>query len=95
MNNTGLLLGYGNGTFQDERIIATESSSSIPFALCDYNKDNQLDAIIVNNDTGSIGFLTGYFKGFQSPQSVDVQAFINVYNSQWFKQRWNLRYDTY
>ena len=37
------------------------SSSSISFALCDYNKDKRLDAIIVNNDTGSIDIVKGYF----------------------------------
>ncbi|CAF3098209.1 unnamed protein product [Rotaria socialis] len=63
-SNVGILLGYGNGSFASSIMYLTESSSSISIAICDLNKDNRLNIVLINNDTNRIDILLGYDEGF-------------------------------
>src|SRR5438128_1431472 len=63
-NNIGILLGYGDGSFQDQMTFST-GYDSIPYSLAvgDLNKDNQLDIIVANYGTNNIGIFFGYDNG--------------------------------
>src|SRR5256885_667338 len=63
-NSIGILLGFGNGSFQDQTTYST-GYDSIPYSLAvaDFNKDNQLDIAVANYGTDNIGILLGYSNG--------------------------------
>ena len=62
-NNIGLFLGYGNGTFHDQKLISLGSSHPLFVTGSDFNKDNRMDIAIVNYGTGTISILLGYGNG--------------------------------
>ncbi|CAF4380178.1 unnamed protein product, partial [Adineta steineri] len=63
-NNLGIFLGYGNGSFE-EQIIYSTGETSHPVALCmnDLNNDEQLDIVVANSNTQSLGIFYGYSNG--------------------------------
>jgi hypothetical protein len=63
-NNVGILLGYGNGTFQIQ-IIFTTFINSHPYSIAidDLNSDTYLDIIVACSDTNNVGVLLGYGNG--------------------------------
>ena len=67
-NNIGLFLGYGNGTFDNQRIIPQGSSHPLFVTTGDFNKDNHMDITVVKYGTNTISILLGYGNGsFQHP----------------------------
>ena len=64
IDNIGIRLGYGNGSF-GEQIIYSTGSGSRPYwvAVKDLNNDHLLDIIVANYGTNSIGIFLGDGKG--------------------------------
>ncbi|CAF1482548.1 unnamed protein product [Rotaria sordida] len=85
-NNVSVLLGYGNGSFQNQM---TYSTGSYPqsVAVGDFNNDTRLDIVVANSNSPDVSVLLGYGNGsFQNqmtystgnwPQSVAVGDFNN------------------
>ena len=59
-------MGKGDGNFSQAIMYRTGSISSISVALCDLDKDNLLDLIVISNDTNSISISFGNYESFQS-----------------------------
>ncbi len=87
-DNIGVLLGHGNGTFEVPKMYSTGNQSSpIMVAVGDLNKDNMLDIVVANLNTGNVGVLLGYGNGsFENlttysngciPRSVVIRDFNN------------------
>ncbi|UJR34157.1 hypothetical protein I4U23_021564 [Adineta vaga] len=85
MNNLGILLGYGNGSFRDIITYSTGDYLAVfDVAVGDLNNDHRLDIAIVNNDGDDIGLFFGYGNGTFSnrvilsigsssgPRSIDI-----------------------
>jgi predicted Zn-dependent protease with MMP-like domain len=72
MNNIGILLGYGDGTFAPITMFPLESNSkSVDFAVEDFNNDDRLDIVVANPGTSDIGIFIGYGNGtFASQMKV-------------------------
>ena len=62
-NNIGLFVGYGNGTFDEQKVISLGSSHPLFVTTGDFNNDNRIDIAIVNNGTNIISILLGYGNG--------------------------------
>jgi hypothetical protein len=65
--NVAVLLGYGDGSFSNERSYSTGSYSSLPsIAFGDFNNDSILDIVVANNSTNMIDVFLGftYIDGF-------------------------------
>ncbi|CAF4309273.1 unnamed protein product [Rotaria socialis] len=70
-NNVGVLLGYGNGTFEDQKPFSTGiSSNPKAIAIGDFNNDGRLDITIVNHGTNNAGVLLGYGDGTFADQTI-------------------------
>ena len=70
-NSVGVLLGYGNGSFQPHTTYFTEyDSTPHSLALGDFNNDNHLDIAVTNYGTSSIGILLGYGDGTFANQTI-------------------------
>ena len=88
-NNIGLFFGYGNGKFDNQKVIPFGSSHPLFITTADFNNDNHMDIAVVNNGTNTIGILLGYgngsfqhqkiyFTGYDSlPCSLAVRDFNN------------------
>jgi hypothetical protein len=89
-NNIGVLLGFGNGSFEAQQTYSTTlDSRPSSIALGDFNNDNRLDIVVANYGTGNIGIFLGHGNGtftaqitysisFKSrPQFVSVGNFDN------------------
>ncbi|CAF3745768.1 unnamed protein product [Rotaria sp. Silwood1] len=63
-NNIGIFLGLGNGTFRNQITFHT-GNTSMPtcVTLGDLNGDNNMDIIVANNGTNSIGIFLGFGNG--------------------------------
>ena len=62
-NNIGLFLGYGNGTFHEQKIISLGPSHPLFVTTGDLaTTDNRMDIAIVNNGTNTISILLGIWK---------------------------------
>ncbi len=63
-NNIGILLGYGNGYFNDQLTYST-GSNSLPSSITvgHFNNDYYLDIAVANSATDNIGILLGYGNG--------------------------------
>ncbi|CAF1558042.1 unnamed protein product [Rotaria magnacalcarata] len=63
-NTVGIFLGYENGTFQPQTTYSTGFlSQPYSVAVGDFDNDNQLDIVVANRGTNSIGILGGYGNG--------------------------------
>ncbi|CAF2871850.1 unnamed protein product [Rotaria sp. Silwood2] len=63
-HNIGIFLGYGNGTFSEQRTYTTGLlSAPNTIAVSDFNNDHQLDIVVSNFGTSSIGIFYGYGNG--------------------------------
>jgi len=52
----------------------TGSSFSIFVAVNDFNNENRLDIIVMNNDTNDIGVLLGYDEGLATPTTYSTSS---------------------
>jgi hypothetical protein len=60
-NSIGILLGYGNGTFADNKTYSTGSGSQpIYISVGDFNQDNISDIAVTNHFANNIGIFLGY-----------------------------------
>jgi hypothetical protein len=87
VNNIGIFLGNGNGTFLDQKLFSLGSSHPLCIATGDFNNDNQTDIVVANYGTNSVSLLLGsgngsfqdqitYFTGYDSiPYSLVVGDF--------------------
>ncbi|CAF3884838.1 unnamed protein product [Rotaria sp. Silwood1] len=70
-NNIGILLGYGNGGFASQQIYTTNlNSNPISIAIGDFNNDNNLDIVVANYGTGTVGVFLNYDNGTFAPQNT-------------------------
>ena len=70
-NNIGIFLGYGNGTFANQKIYPTTSDSNpSSIAVGDFDNDNQLDIVVTNYRMGNIGIFLGHGNGRFAPQTT-------------------------
>ncbi len=69
--NTGIFLGYGNGTFQKQITLSTGIDSA-PWwvAVGDFNNDTQLDIVVANGNTSNIGLFLDYGNGSFANQNL-------------------------
>ena len=70
----GVLLGYGNGIFSSVMLYSTGQESRPRFlTLYDFDRNGQLDIIVVNSATGIVGVLLGIGDGTFRNQEVWIQ----------------------
>ncbi|CAF1177907.1 unnamed protein product [Rotaria sordida] len=70
-DNIGIFLGYGNGSFTNQKTYTTTlNSNPSSMAIGDLNNDNYLDIIVANSGTGNIGIFLGYEDGTFSTQNT-------------------------
>ncbi|CAF1313567.1 unnamed protein product [Rotaria sordida] len=63
-DNIGIFLGYGNGSFTNQKTYTTTlNSKPSSIAVGDLNNDNYLDIIVTHSATGKIGIFFGYDDG--------------------------------
>jgi hypothetical protein len=86
VNNVGIFLGYGNGSFANQ---ATYSTGSYPLSVAvgDFNNDTRLDIVVANFGSNNVGVLLGHGNGSfanqttyltdSAPQFVAVSDFNN------------------
>lgn len=59
-----VILGYGNGKFEDQLIISTGSTSGPNYVtVSDFNSDNQLDIAVANQNSNEVGIVLGLGEG--------------------------------
>ena len=77
-NNVGILLGFSNGRFSTIKLYPTGVGSS-PRAVTvgDFNNDGRLDIVVANQDTYSIGILTGNGDGTFQDQVIFSVGFFS------------------
>jgi hypothetical protein len=64
MDNVGVLLGYGNGSFASQMSFSTGNGSNPHSVIvADFNNDNLQDIAVANTGTDSVGVLLGYGNG--------------------------------
>jgi predicted nucleotidyltransferase len=79
VNNIGIFLGDGNGTFSSQTTYDTGAwSRPYSFAVGDFNNDSRLDIVVANSGTNNVGIFLGYGNGTFSSQTI----FSTGYNSQ-------------
>jgi hypothetical protein len=71
IDNIGIFLGYGNGSFQSQNTYTTGyGSNPSSIAVGDFNDDNHLDIVVANNGTGNVGILLGFGNGMFAAQTT-------------------------
>ena len=71
IDNIGIFLGFGNGTFSDQSTYSTGSGSKPYFVAVGYfNNDSQLDIVVANYGNDNVGIFLGYGNGSFSPQQT-------------------------
>ena len=70
INSIGLFLGYGNGTFDEQKSISLASSHPLFVISEDFNNDNRMDIVVINNGTNSFSILLGYANGSFEQQMI-------------------------
>ncbi|CAF4233590.1 unnamed protein product, partial [Adineta steineri] len=64
LNNIGIFLGRGDGTFANQTTYSTGYNSMPSFIIVnDFNNDNKSDVVICNTNTDDIGIFYGYGNG--------------------------------
>jgi hypothetical protein len=64
VDNVGIFLGYGNGTFLEQTTYSTGFTSKPLYVIAaDFNNDNRLDIVVANGYTNNVGVLLGYGNG--------------------------------
>jgi hypothetical protein len=59
-NNVGILLGQGNGSFDNQKMFATgDNSHPYSITIGDFSKDGKLGIAVTNYDAKSVGILLG------------------------------------
>ena len=73
VNNVGVFLGYGNGSFGDQTTYPTGTASS-PNAMVinDFNGDNRLDIAVVNSVANNVALLFGHPAAGLSDQAKPI-----------------------
>ena len=63
-DSIGVLLGYGNGSFETEITLALANGSA-PYCVCtgDFNNDNHTDLAVANYEAHTVDLLLGYGNG--------------------------------
>jgi hypothetical protein len=63
-DNVGVFLGYGNGSFRNQRTYSTGSGPS-PYSVAvgDFNNDTLLDIVVANYSTNNLCVFLGYGNG--------------------------------
>ncbi|CAF3725702.1 unnamed protein product [Rotaria sordida] len=70
-DNIGIFLGYGNGSFTNQKTYTTTlNSKPSSIAVGDLNNDNYLDIIVTHSATGKIGIYFGYEDGTFAKQTT-------------------------
>jgi hypothetical protein len=69
INNVGVFLGYGNGSFTNQ---ITYSTGSFPSSIGvgDFNNDKRLDIVVANFGSNNVGILLGYGNGSFANQTT-------------------------
>ncbi|CAF1004333.1 unnamed protein product [Adineta steineri] len=63
-SNVGVFVGYGNGSFTDQKTYSTREAAYPQYVTVgDFNNDNQLDIVVVNNYGDNIDIFFGYRNG--------------------------------
>ncbi|CAF5176713.1 unnamed protein product, partial [Rotaria magnacalcarata] len=62
-NSVSALLGYGNGSFQNQMTFSTGSRPQ-SVAVGDFNNDTQLDIVVANSYSSNVSILLQYNRGF-------------------------------
>jgi hypothetical protein len=85
-NTVSVLLGYGNGSFENQMTYST-GSSPYSVAVADFNNDTRQDIVVANSLSNTVSVLLGYGNGSfanqmtystgSSPYSVAVGDFNN------------------
>ena len=57
-----MLLGYGNGSFDNQMTYSTGANPSSA-AVGDFNNDTRLDIVVANWDSNTVSVLLGYGNG--------------------------------
>ncbi len=80
-DNLTVLLGQGDGQFYSEKLYSTgPRSTPLSIACGDLNNDNQMDIVVANPGTNSVGVLLGYDTGAFTPaQSIYSNPFYSPY----------------
>jgi len=70
-NNVGVFLGFGNGSFGNQVIFLTGTSTE-PYSIVggDFNGDGRLDIAVVNYGTNNVGILPAYANATFSSQMI-------------------------
>jgi hypothetical protein len=77
-HNIGLFVGYGNGTFKDQKIYSTSfRSNPLSVAIVDINNDNYLDIIVANYGRNNIKIFFGNIEG---KEGESLRAKIGPFN---------------
>ncbi|CAF5000460.1 unnamed protein product [Rotaria sp. Silwood1] len=88
-NNIGVLVGYGNGSFENQMMFSTGANSHpISIAIGDFNGDRVVDIAVANhgtkhvdmmlgNENGEFAMQTSYEIGFDSPPIVMAAGDFN------------------
>ncbi|CAF4827256.1 unnamed protein product, partial [Rotaria sp. Silwood2] len=75
-NGVSILIGYANGTFASPMTFST-GLGSYPYAVVagDFNNDNQLDIVVTNSGTDTVGVFLGYGNGsFEKQETYFIGA---------------------
>ena len=78
-NNIGILLGNGNGTFQEQKLYSTGTYSNPEYMIVDdFNNDNHSDLAVTNLFTKEVGIMLGTGNGTFLEQTTFPFAFGDV-----------------
>ena len=75
-SNIGILLGYGDGTFANQKTYTTLSNSHpSSLTLADFNHDHHLDIAVSNNGSGNVGIFLGNGDGsFEAQRTYPLDS---------------------
>jgi hypothetical protein len=77
-NNIGIFLGFGNGTFDNQKIFSTGSSRPLFIGSGDFNNDNRSDIAVANYGTNDISVLLGYGNGSFQDQITSFTGYDSL-----------------